>query len=109
MYAFVDVVDYQKVVVTDSTLGIDAAANNYLNNINLTNGVANNKKKIIIKTINSAIIDGNSYYYIVDNDNKKYKASIKINNTLLPFLTSGSEVEISYNKVQDVIDIVSIK
>ncbi len=109
MYAFVDVVDYQKVVVTDSTLGIDTAANNYLNNISLASGVANNEKKITIKTISSAIIDGNSYYYIVDSNNQKYKASIKINNTLLPFLTSGSEVEISYHKVQDVIDIVTIK
>ena len=109
MYAFVDVVDYQKVVVTDSTLGIDAAASNYLNNINLSSGTANNEKKITIKTISSAIIDGNSYYYIVDTNNQKYKASIKINNTLLPFLTSGSEVEISYHKVQDVIDIVTIK
>ena len=109
MYAFVDVVDYQKVVVTDSTLGIDAAASNYLNNINLSSGTANNKKTIVIKTINSAIIDGNSYYYIIDSNNQKYKASIKVNNTLLPFLTPGNEVEISYNKIQDVIDIVTIK
>ena len=109
MYAFVDVVDYQKVVVTDSTLGIDVAANNYLNNINLASGSATNKKTITVKSINSAIIDGNTYYYIVDSDNQKYKVSIKVNNTLLPFLTSGSGVEVSYNKVQDVIDIVTIK
>jgi len=109
MYAFVDVIDYQKVVVTDSTLGIDAAKDNYLNNINLVNGVANNNKTITIKSINSAIIDGNTYYYIVDMDNQKYRVSIKINNNLLPFLTSGSQVDISYNKVQGVIDIVGLK
>ena len=34
MYGFVDVENYQKVVVTDSTLGIDVAANNYLNGTN---------------------------------------------------------------------------
>ena len=109
MYAFVDVVDYQKVVVTDSTLGIDVAASNYLNNTNLTTGGAVNKKNITIKTINSAIIDGNTYYYIVDMDNQKYKVSIKTNNTLLPFLNSGSSVEVSYNKTLDVIDIITIK
>ena len=109
MYAFVDVIDYQKVVVSDSTLGIDTAANNYLNSINLTSGVATNKKMITIKSINNAIIDGNTYYYITDNDNRKYKVSIKVNSNLLPFLTSGSEVEVSYNKVQEVIDIVSLK
>ena len=110
MYAFVDVTDYQKVVVTDSTLGIEVAANNYLNNANLgSNGVANNNKDIIIKTINSAIIDGNTYYYLTDMEDKKYKVSIKINNSLLPFLKVGDSVNISYNKDSSVIDIVSIK
>ena len=110
MYAFVDVTDYQKVVVTDSTLGIEVASNNYLNNANLgSNGVANNNKDIIIKTINSAIIDGNTYYYLTDMEDKKYKVSIKINNSLLPFLKVGDSVNISYNKDSSVIDIVSIK
>ena len=110
MYAFVDVVDYQKVVVTDSTLGIEVAANNYLNNTNLGNSSKTiNTKNITIKSINSAIIDGNTYYYITDEYNKKYKVSIKINNTLLPFINVGDNVEISYNKEANVIDIVSIK
>ena len=109
MYAFVDVTDYQKVVVTDSTLGIDVAANDYLNNANLSSGVANNSKEITIKAISSAIIDGNTYYYIIDNDNQKYKVSIKINSSLLPFITVGDKVEVSYNKISDVIDIVKIK
>ena len=110
MYAFVDVVDYQKVVVTDSTLGINVAANNYLNSINLNNGGnANNTKKITIKLITNVVIDGNTYYYITDSDNQKYKVSIKVNSTLLPFLTSGNEIEISYNRIQEVIDIVAIK
>lgn len=110
MYAFVDVTDYQKVVVTDSTLGIDVAASNYLNNANLSgNNVASNAKNITIKSISSAIIDGNTYYYIKDDDNQKYRVSIKINNSLLPFLKVGDSIEISYNKVQEVIDITSIK
>jgi hypothetical protein len=109
MYAFVDVTDYQKVVVTDSTLGIDVAANNYLNNANLGSEVANNSKEIIVKAISTAIIDGNTYYYIIDNDNQKYKVSIKINSSLLPFINVGDKIEVSYNKVSDVIDIVKIK
>ena len=110
MYAFVDVTDYQKVVVTDSTLGIDAAANNYLNNANLSGkGNANNSKEITVKSINSAIIDGNTYYYIVDVDNQKYRASIKIANTVLPFVNIGDTLTINYNKASDVIEIVSLK
>jgi len=109
MYAFVDVTDYQKVVVTDSTLGIETAATNYLNNANLTiNPESNITKTITIKTISNVVIDGNTYYYITDTDNIKYKASIKINNNLLPFLTSGSTIEISYLKEQEVIELINI-
>lgn len=110
MYAFVDVVDYQKVVVTDSTLGIEAAANNYLNSINLgSSGNGNNTKDITIKSISNAIIDGNTYYYIVDMEDKKYKVSIKINNSLLPFVKAGDTINISYNKENNVTDIVAVK
>ena len=110
MYAFVDVTDYQKVVVTDSTLGIEVASNNYLNNANLgVNSVANNNKEITIKTISNAIIDGNTYYYLTDMEDKKYKVSIKINSSLLPFLKVGDTVNISYNKEATVTDLVSIK
>ena len=109
MYAFVDVVDYQKVVVTDSTLGIEAAANNYLNNVNISgNGSGGNTREITVKSITNASIDGNTYYYIVDTDNNKYKVSIKISNKL-PFVTSGDKLEISYNKETEVTDIVKIK
>ena len=109
MYAFVDVTDYQKVVVTDSTLGIDVAANNYLNSVNLSSGIVGNTKEITVKSINSAMIDGNTYYYIIDNDNQKYKVSIKINSSRLPFINVGDKLEVSYNKISDVIDIVKIK
>jgi len=109
MYAFVDVTDYQKVVVTDSTLGIETAAANYLNNANLTIDTdANTTKSIIISSINDVVIDGNTYYYIVDTNAQKYKASIKINTNLLPFLKSGDTVEVSYLKEQDIIDLIKI-
>ena len=109
MYAFVDVVDYQKVVVTDSALGIETAAANYLNNANLTINTETNTTKIItIKSISNVVIDGNTYYYITDTNNQKYKSSIKINTNLLPFLTSGNVVEVSYLKEQDVIELIKI-
>ena len=110
MYAFVDVVDYQKVVVTDSTLGIEVASNNYLNSANLGgNDKAQNNREITIKTISNAAIDGNTYYYLTDMEDKKYMVSIKINSSLLPFLKVGDTVTISYNKEAPVTSIVSIK
>ena len=46
MYAFVDVEDYQKVVVTDASLGISEAARNYTTSVDFgTNG------NEIVKTI----------------------------------------------------------
>ena len=109
MYAFVDVSDYQKVVVTDSTLGIETAAANYLNNANLTIDTnVNENKTIIISSISNVVIDGNTYYYIVDTNGQKYKALIKINANLLPFLKVGDQVEINYLKNQDVIDLIKI-
>ena len=109
MYAFVDVTDYQKVVVTDSTLGIEAAANNYLSNANLNNGSNASKMKVItIQKITSVVIDGNTYYYIMDEEEKQYKASIKVSNKL-PFIGVGDRIEISYNRETALTDIVKIK
>ena len=109
MYAFVDVSDYQKVVVSDSTLGIDAAANNYLNNANLgADGKGRNTKEITVKSISSATIDGNTYYYIEDNEGSRYKVSIKISGKL-PFVRVNDKLEITYNKESSITDITSIK
>ena len=106
MYAFVDVRDYQKVVVTDASLGIQNAAYNYLNN----NGIVIKGEKITItvREINTVIIDGNTYYYIVDQDGNKYRVSIKVNSSKLPFIKVGDELKISYNEKQ-VREITSIE
>ena len=109
MYAFVDVTDYQKVVVTDSTLGIEQAANNYLNNFTPEYSGDNiTTKTIKIASINMALINGNSNYYITDTENQKYKASINIAANLLPFIQTGDEIEIGYAKETDVIEIINL-
>ena len=107
MYAFIDVADYQKVVVNDASLGIIAAAEKYLGENVLVNNDSINKKEIIIKSISTAIIDGNTYYYITDNDNNLYYVSIKVNKEFLPFMHVGDKLTISYNsgKVSQIIKI----
>ena len=106
MYAFVDVADYQKVVVTDAASGIQNAAYNYLNN----NGIVSKGKEIeiTVSSIKDAIIDGNTYYYIVDTNGKKYRASIKINANKLPFIKSGDKVTVAYSE-KEVREIINIK
>ncbi|MBP5408340.1 MAG: CvpA family protein, partial [Bacilli bacterium] len=93
MYAFVDVADYQKVVVTDASAGIQNAANNYLNNNGIE--VAGDNKEITVSDIKTAIIDGNTYYYITDTENIKYRVSIKIAPKKLPFVKIGDKLVIT--------------
>ncbi|MBP3635100.1 MAG: CvpA family protein [Bacilli bacterium] len=110
MYAFVDVEDYQKVVVTDSSKGIQKAAENYLNDVVDDENIHELKtKEITIKTIKEVIIDGNTYYYITDNDNQRYKVSIKTNKNLLPFINNNDKVRIEYAKESEVITINGIE
>ena len=108
MYAFVDVEDYQKVVVTDAALGISEAARNYISSVDFNivgNGI---EKEIIISNITNASIDGNTYYYIVDNTGQKYKVSIKVSDKL-PFYKNNDKIVIEYTKEKEIIDIDRIK
>jgi len=109
MYAFVDVVDYQRVVVTDSSKGIQTAADAYLSEMNdVSTNTGKLEKDINITSLKETIIDGNTYYYFKDYDGQKYKVSINTNRDILPFLNNGDYVHIIYNKESDVITISKI-
>lgn len=109
MYAFVDVEDYQKVVVSDASSGVEEAAKNYLKQVNIKgNSNLTQEKVIVIESITNATIDGMTYYYIVDDENQKYKVSIKTND-LLPFMKKGDKLEIVYYGEKDIIDISNIR
>lgn len=111
MYGFVDVEDYQKVVVTDSSKGIEKAKENYLNDIGDETESNNDLKEneITIKTIKDVNIDGNTFYYIIDTNDKKYRVSIKVNKDLLPFIKENDVLKIEYSKESEVIDIKGVK
>ncbi len=107
MYAFIDYTDYQKVKVTDASLGILAAANNYLGR-----EVSSNEdileKEITIRDITSGVISGNTYYYI-RTDDEVFKAALKIREDLLPFLVVGDKITIEYydGEIKEIIKITS--
>lgn len=109
MYAFVDVQNYQKVVVTDANLGIEKAKENYLNNIGTDPSDISNKVTIKVKSINTVIIDGNTYYYIEASDDTKYKVSVKVNDSILPFLRVGQEIVIYHNNGSTIKEISKIE
>lgn len=109
MYAFIDVHDYQKVVVTDAAKGIETAAKNYLAGEEIViNEDKLTTKTITINTIKPAIIDGTTYYYITDTENNHYRVSIKINEQILPFIEAGNSIEISYNQGEKISEILKI-
>ena len=95
MYGFVDVTDYQKVVVTDAAKGIIVAKDNYLKSIKKdVNEDELIKKEITVKSISNANINGYTYYYITD-ENNKYKVSITLSDNL-PFIKVGEKLSIGY-------------
>ncbi len=95
MYAFVDVSDYQKVTTSDASLGIDEAVRVYLSD-NASNSNSLEETEIEVKEITNAVIDGITYYYIVDTNNNKYSVSIKVNKELLPFIRVHDKIKIKY-------------
>lgn len=108
MYGFVDVEDYQKVVVTDASKGIVVASENYLNNTK--RDILESElivKDIEIKSISVANIGGYSYYYIIDSDNIRYKASITLSDNL-PFLKVLDKLKIAYVKDAQIINIEKV-
>lgn len=108
MYAFVDVQNYQRVIVTDASLGILKARDNYLKNSGIDNSSELKEESIVIKSINTVLIDGNTYYYIEDSNGKRYRASIKVNESVLPFVKVGNTLKISYSVIGDVTEIIKI-
>ena len=108
MYAFIDVADYQKVIVSDSSLGIDVAVKKYLGENPSVD--TNNLKDatITIKTITNAVINGNTNYYITDTEDKLYYCDINIGKTILPFLKKDDKIKISYSE-SEVSQIVRIE
>lgn len=97
MYGFIDVVDYQKVVVSDAARGIEYAAKEYLNDSNI--GVDKDKllsKDIYVTGVKTAVYEGNTIYYLSDNMGYRYIIPIKAGKDILPFIEAGSTLRVIY-------------
>ena len=109
MYGFVDVVDYQKVVVSDASKGIEAAAQNYLNSYaeEISDDILK-KETIEVKKVTSATKDGDTYYYVVDTNNKKYVLSIELGDELA-FLNVGDKLTVGfYETTDEIIEVIKL-
>ena len=95
MYGFIDVRDYQKVSVTDSSKGIIKAKDNYLASIKKE--AKDDElviKEITVESINTSIINGYTYYYITSGESK-FKISISLSDKL-PFVKVGDTIKVGY-------------
>ena len=106
-YALMDLRRYENIKLFDASLGIEDEIDKYLNSISFIDNEAF-EKKITVNYIETANIDGNTYYYIIDNNGQKYMCSININDKLLPFIKVGDKVIVTYLEELDVIDIIDI-
>lgn len=107
MYGFVDVEDYQNVVVTDASSGIEEAVSNYLKGKTLDSSQLI-EKEITISSIQNAVLDGLTYYYIMDTDGNRYKVSLKVGDHILPFIKEGETISISYAEKENILEIAKI-
>ena len=108
MYALVDATDYQRVSVTDVAEGIPKAFQNYigdeLDEVNLV------QEEIVVRDIIPVLIDGNSHYFLVDDDDQKYFVNINVNKNLLPFLNVGDKITVGfYEREDEIIEILTLK
>lgn len=100
MYSFVSVQNIQQVVVTDASEGVEFALNNYLKMLKLDETNKSEEAQAInatitVKEVYTAIIEGNTHYYIVTDDSM-YVASIANGKYVLPVIKQGDTLNVSY-------------
>lgn len=98
MYSFVDIQDYQKVSVSDASLGIEAAAEEYLKLFDksvkkedITEGHI-----VTIQHLNEVVVDGNTYYYFLDNEGNKYSLKASVDLSITPFMQNDDQYVVNY-------------
>jgi hypothetical protein len=98
-YAFVSVENYQIVATGESVAEAEKTYYRLLkeNGISTDNTVSENLIEGKVSAINSAVVNGNTYYYFrIDGQSDIYIASINSNSSL-PLLSIGDEVSFEYD------------
>ncbi len=114
-YSFVSVSNYQIVGVADTVAGAEQEYRRLLResgklNEEGGNNTAENKTVTgVINAVSTAVINGNTAYYIVlENNETVFIADVSLNDRL-PFVTIGDTVEITYNEFDGDITVTGVK
>lgn len=112
MYGFVSVENIQLLSVTESSLGVEAGMKEYIKILSNSTSLSTEKVvdtvTITAKEIYTAIIDGNTYYYIVD-ENALYVGSIYSGKTILPLLKPDDTITVSVYNAGNYFEILEVK
>ena len=97
MYAFVDVNQYQIVGTGNS---VEAAQSDYISKLkteNVTDNIKPDTLAGVIEKINSAVVDGNTIYYIkLEGNDSIYTAKVTVSD-MLPFTEKGTSIILTLN------------
>ncbi|MCR5067425.1 MAG: hypothetical protein K6A14_05150 [Erysipelotrichaceae bacterium] len=97
MYGFIDVSNYQKVTVTDSSLGIVNAANEYLKTYHADVVVDEYFEDIMtVVTVSQAVVNGNTTYFITDQNYNRYQLDINVDLSVTPFIGVNDTYKVKY-------------
>jgi hypothetical protein len=97
MYGFIDVSNYQKVTVTDSSLGIVNAANEYLKTYHNDPVIDEYHEDLMtIVTINQTVVNGNTCYFITDQNYNRYQLDINVDLSVTPFIGVNDTYKVKY-------------
>jgi len=113
MYGFVAVENIQILSVTESSLGVEAGMREYIKA--LSNQTTSTSEKtadtvdVTVKEIYTAIIEGNTYYYIVDTNNALYVASISTGKSTLPLLKVDDTITVSAYDTGTYFEVIEVK
>ncbi|MEE0927577.1 MAG: CvpA family protein [Acutalibacteraceae bacterium] len=114
-YSFVSVSNYQIVGVADTVAGAEQEYRRLLRESGKLNeeggdNTAENKTVTgVINAVSTAVINGNTAYYIVlENNETVFIADVSLNDRL-PFVTIGDTVEITYNEFDGDITVTGVK
>ena len=113
MYAMVSAIDYQKVVTINSDEPFTTLTDKMLRVLGVEEKVEEKnteEKKIHVSEIETAIIDGNTWYYLKEEDDKVYKCKLTSNTeNSLVFLKVKTDVKIRYvssDGIQEIIQFI---
>ncbi|MBR5228015.1 MAG: CvpA family protein [Clostridia bacterium] len=99
MYAFVSVENIQILSVTDSSMGVEYGLKEYKKALKNGGSIIQDKQDsttIRVNELYTAIIDGNTYYYIVDTNNNLYVACISTGISSLPLVKVGDSLNVEF-------------